>query len=153
MPLFFLNEWHYTWSLIWTGYGGFLKTLSVRFRCIMTWINAKTKKNGLDQSRVHCNPSLSTLQAKLKKQQQLRRWLSMVFHPEKIAEEIFHATILNIVWFDSAVSSGFSLTLPSFPAVTLLTSLQQGSSRALAAEYVLLLLICTEYVFWDQGNK
>jgi len=33
----------------------------------------------------------------------------MAFHPEKIAEEIFHVPILIIiVWFDS-VSSGFSL--------------------------------------------
>ena len=58
--------------------------------------------------------------------------------------------IEHLIWFDS-VSSGFSLALPSFPAVTLLTFLRQGSSRALAAEYVLL-LICKESVFWDRGK-
>lgn len=67
MPLFFNNEWHYTWSLIWTGYGGFLKTLSVRFRCIMTWINAKLKKNGLDRLETACNPSFRILRAKQRK--------------------------------------------------------------------------------------
>ena len=67
MPVFFHNEWHCTWSLIWTGYGGVLKTLSVRFRYIMTWINAKLKKNGLDRLEVACNPSLSILRAKQRK--------------------------------------------------------------------------------------
>ena len=65
-PVFY-NEWHYTWSLIWTGYGGFLKTLSVRFRCIMTWINAKLKKNGLDRLETACNPSFRILRAKQRK--------------------------------------------------------------------------------------
>jgi len=67
MPLFFYNEWHYTWSLIWTGYGGFLRTLSVRFRCIMTWINVKLKKNGLDRLETACNPSFRILRAKQRK--------------------------------------------------------------------------------------